>query len=356
MGIRSKDFGDLATAFIRTILKIGENYQRIDLVGDQYRELSIKSETRKLRKKIKVPIRKLVQNGSVPLSVDWGNYLAHPENKIELSIFLMEQLLERVEDKMIVISGAFKDTDDVRSTLPLHETNGLKGNHEEADTRIILHAINCSSNTIVVQARDTDILVLLLAHYNQIGCHDMWLKVGTSKNRKYIPVHNVFNNLPDGSHTSLPSFHALTGSDSTSFIAYHSTQTTFDLFMKHHLLLDGLGKHIDPPSQDVLNAVEKFVCHIYMVPHAISVDNARALLSGHCKNTEAIPPTSDALNLYLMRVHYQSLIWNLAHIPKPNIPESHMYGMEGTGQHAGTFVNDGGSHSRGLPISHFMPV
>ena len=149
----------------------------------------------------------------------------------------------------------------------------------------------------------------------------MWLKVGTSRNRKYIPVHDIFNNLPDGYHTSLPSFHALTGSDSTSFIAYHSKQTTFELFLKHHGLLDGIGKNANPPSQDVLNCAEKFVCHIYKVPHATSVDNARALLFGHCKKTEALPPTSDALNLHLMRVHYLSLIWNLAHIPKPNIPD-----------------------------------
>ena len=132
----ANDFGDLATAFIKAILKIGQNYQRIDLVGDQYRQLSIKSETRKHRKKNKVPIRKLVRNGTVPLPVDWGNYLTHPENKRELSIFLMDQVLERVEDKMIVISGAFKDTDDVRSTLPLHVTTILKGNHEEADIHV----------------------------------------------------------------------------------------------------------------------------------------------------------------------------------------------------------------------------
>lgn len=71
----------------------------------------------------------------------------------------------------------------------------------------------------------------------------------------------------------------------------------------------------------MLKSVQEFVCLIYRVSHAKSVDNARALLFGHCKKTEALPPTSDALNLHLMRVHYQSLIWNLAHIPKPNIPD-----------------------------------
>ena len=85
------------------------------------------------------------------------------------------------------MSGTFWDPEEVRTTLPL-EISGLKGNHEEADTCVILHAIDCSSKTIVVQARDTDILVLLLTHYDRIGCKFLWLKAGTSKNLKFIPM------------------------------------------------------------------------------------------------------------------------------------------------------------------------
>ena len=114
------------------------------------------------------------------------------------------------------------------------------------------------------------------------------MKAGTSKKRKYIPVHEIFNNLPEGSQSSLPAFHALTGSDQTSFIAYHSKQTAFEVFKQHHHLVDNIGKTSDVPCQDILDCAEKFVCHIYKVPHAHSIDNARMLLFGQCKKSEAL--------------------------------------------------------------------
>ena len=47
----------------------------------------------------------------------------------------------------------------------------LSSNQEEADTRIILHAINAAkqgADTIVVQSPDTDVLVLPIHHRPQI--------------------------------------------------------------------------------------------------------------------------------------------------------------------------------------------
>ena len=47
-------------------------------------------------------------------------------------------------------------------------------------------------------ARYTDTLVLLLAHYERIGCDELWLKTGTSKTRRYFPVHEALPTLSDG--------------------------------------------------------------------------------------------------------------------------------------------------------------
>ena len=86
----AKNFGDLSQTFIQNILKVGEKYERIDLVGDQYQDTSIKSGARERRKRNKNPIRKWLCNGDVPLPFDWGGYLALQDNKTELSNFLME--------------------------------------------------------------------------------------------------------------------------------------------------------------------------------------------------------------------------------------------------------------------------
>ena len=67
----------------------------------------------------------------------------------------------------------------------------LKANHEEGDTRLILHAMHADADTIVVHCRDTDVLLLLLAHSAHIQCDNLWMKAGTAQARKYIPINEV---------------------------------------------------------------------------------------------------------------------------------------------------------------------
>ena len=43
------------------------------------------------------------------------------------------------------------------------DVSALRTTHEEADTRIILHAINVDVDTLIVPVRDTDVLLLLLS-------------------------------------------------------------------------------------------------------------------------------------------------------------------------------------------------
>ncbi len=45
--------------------------------------------------------------------------------------------------------------------------------------------------TIVVAVRDTDVLLLLLAHYDRVGCTRLYTKAGTSIATKYVAVHET---------------------------------------------------------------------------------------------------------------------------------------------------------------------
>ena len=44
--------------------------------------------------------------------------------------------------------------------------------------------------TLVVSVRDTNVL-LLLAHYDRMQCKRLYMKAGTSKAPKYLPVHEI---------------------------------------------------------------------------------------------------------------------------------------------------------------------
>ena len=69
---------------------------------------------------------------------------------------------------MVVVAGGFAEATTVKSSDLDREVSSLKANHEEADTQLILHCINAHVETIVVLVRDTDVLLLLLAHYDRM--------------------------------------------------------------------------------------------------------------------------------------------------------------------------------------------
>lgn len=315
----AKTFGDFANIFTQTVLKAGSSFDRVDVVFDRYREQSIKASTREKRTKTCQPIRRLVEGPDVPLPANWNNFLALPENKADLAKFLSEELSKSNPlGKELVVAGGYSNEEEVRSTNPLTNVEPLRATHEEADTRMVLHAIHCNYTSIVVSSKDTDVLALLVAHRHLMSCDHLWMMCGTKVKRKYIPIDVVLQQLPPGSESSLLAFHALTGCDSTSFISNHTKHTAFKVFIEHHALLQQLGKG-ELSAQVIANA-ENFICKLYKVGNTKSVDDARYILFGKTTKPEALPPTSDALYQHLKRVHYQSLIWNLAPCAKPILP------------------------------------
>ena len=145
----------------------------------------------------------------------------------------------------------------------------------------------------------------------------LWMKSRTSKKWRYIPIDAVFNKLPRGSTSSLIAFHALTGCDTTSYIANHTKRSSWKIFKEHHGLLKNLG--ICELTDYTIQSSETFVCRIYNVHRTDCIDAARHLLFSKTGKPEAMAPTSDALRFHLKRVHYQSMIWRNAHCPTPEL-------------------------------------
>ena len=70
--------------------------------------------------------------------------------------------------------------------------------------------------TIVAAVRDTDVLLLLLAHYGRIRCTRIYMKAGTSNAPKYLPGHYIRMLLAIPLVDTLLAFHAITGCDNVS--------------------------------------------------------------------------------------------------------------------------------------------
>ena len=97
-----KIFGELADHFINSMLWNGQQCERIDVVFDRYRDISIKENARNQGTKNQRAFRKLITNRDVPLPQTWTNFLASSENKADYENFLSKQMtLNETFDKEI---------------------------------------------------------------------------------------------------------------------------------------------------------------------------------------------------------------------------------------------------------------
>ena len=316
-----RTFGDYANIFASTVFKMGANYQRIDIVFDRYQDESIKAGTRTKRKQRHRPVRRQIENNSsVPLPSDWSSFNALEGNKADLALPLSNHLIERspTEHPVVVVAGGFAETRTVKSSDPDLEVSSLSANHEEADTRLIVHCIHAHMETIGVAVRDTDVLLLLLAHYDRIGCTHLYMKAGTSNAPKYFPVHEIRMLLSNDLVDTLLAFHAITGCDSVSQFTGHGKKTAWAVFKQHHTDLVGLGK--GSLTEDIATSTEKFICKVYGVPEVDTCNKARVKLFCIGRTQDTLPPTSDAAKFHIMRSHYQASVWNQAHLPYHDLP------------------------------------
>ena len=187
-------FGQYGDNFTNTVFRLGANYGRIDVVFDRYQQESIKAGTRTKHNQLHWPVRRMIENDPlVPLSSDWSSFKALEENKADLALLLSSHLIEhsRRVESVVVTAGGFVEATTVKSSDPELDISFLRADHEEPDTRLILYCVHARMETMVVSARDTDVLLLLLAHYDKIGCTRLYMKAGTSKEPKYFPVHAI---------------------------------------------------------------------------------------------------------------------------------------------------------------------
>ncbi|KAL8592266.1 hypothetical protein ACOMHN_036900 [Nucella lapillus] len=255
---------------------------------------------------------------------------AERKGREQLNSFVQERLvateqrkliLKAPNDKTVVAAGGFSNEERAETSDPRVDVEHLEARHIEADTRIILHCVNSQAASIVVSARDTDVLVLLLAHFHKMPCQKVWMKTGTAKQRKYLPVHTIVEHLRlhQDALEALPAFHALTSSDTTSYLAGHTKKTCWVTFKEHYRLMQCLGE--DPDLRDkTIQEAEEFVCKLYGVSDTSNINEARCKLFVKGVIPEKLPPTKNALSHHIRRAHFQAKVWRQAHLQHPVLP------------------------------------
>lgn len=317
----TKTFGDYAKRVLSAVLSsFKEPCNRVDVVFDCYEKYSIKDATRKRRVGKGHGIRCEITNRDLKLPEQWKSFMDVNDNKVALTKLLKDELLayQHEATQELVVSGG---NNGMAASSTGRNMEHLCSSQEEADTRMILHALEAKARgyeRIIITSSDTDVLLLLMAFQPQLP-EEVWMKSGTSKYRRYIAGHKI--DCPDDVRDSLLAFHAITGCDSTSQLAGISKKAAWKIFCEVPHLLSQLGvAHV--PSDEVCEKAEEFVCRLYNPK-----GNAKKIQALRCsqfrkvgKKPENMPPTEDALHQHILRAHHQALVWRNANVPNPGIP------------------------------------
>lgn len=210
-------------------------------------------------------------------------------------------------------------------------------NHEEADTRLMLHAMDasvCGHQRIKIRSNDTDVVVLAISVAHTIPANELWIAYGSGKTLTYLPVHSIAESLGEEKSSALPMFHALTGCDTVSFFYGRGKKTAWDVwnvFPELTPVLRALSATPDGINDVLIATIERFVILLYDRTSSLtSVNKQRQeLFSKKSKNLESIPPTQAALLQHVKRAIYQgAYVWCQTLLTQPMLPSPTDWGWK----------------------------
>ena len=178
-------------------------------------------------------------------------------------------------------------------------------NHEEADTRIIVHvrhSLEGGAESVLVRTVDTDVVVILVGKLHDLLAYNrrakIWVAFGMGRHYSLIDINTICFTLGESKSRALPVFHAFTGCDCTSqfcgigkmtaWRAWHLSQVTPAL---EHIAAHPF-QHLSVSSEK-FQMLERFTVIMYdQSSPLISVNETRMMLfSKRNRDLDHIPPT-----------------------------------------------------------------
>ena len=311
-----------AKVFIPYLMSVLSKVERIDVVFDIYREHSLKLLTREKRG---VGTRTHVV-GHTKIPMNWQEFLRVDGNKTELFHFLAES------DLGPLVTGGkaviFTYDDSVRVAVGSLDVSAIQCcNHEEADTRIILHCYHAGLSgckNVCIRTVDTDVVILAISFFAHLSLSELWIHFGVGRNARYLAVHEISASLGPSKCSVLPVFHALTGCDTTSAFYGKGKKTawlTWEAYPDLSQALHTLATVTEEVDAETLSVLERFVILLYdRTSYCLTLDQARKhMFTKKSKTLETIPPTSNAFLQHVRRTVYQAVhCWS--HCLEPLMP------------------------------------
>ncbi|XP_061894509.1 uncharacterized protein LOC133644183 [Entelurus aequoreus] len=321
--------------FIPYLQKQLQDAKRLDVVWDTYIPDSLKESTREKRGR---GVRRKV-SGPTKLPGNWMDFLRDPINKKELFDFLTSKIQEfswPPTKAVYVTSGQAVSGQAFGSTSMMDCCN-----HEEADTRIVVHlqcALKEGAKTVLVRTVDTDVIVILAGLFYDLvvlqPLTDIWVAFGMGKRFRYYHINHICKSLGEPKSQGLLMFHAYSGCDTTSAFngkgkksawrawqAYDAATETFMYLAKHPFQ----ELKVDSEHFQTLERLTVILYNRSSPLNSIS-QTRKELFCQDSRPMERLPPTQDALLQHVKRAVFQAGIWATSTDTQQVIPSPKDFG------------------------------
>lgn len=303
---------DLGRQFNDKLLVLTEDFDEVILVFDTYKANSLKQKTREKRRQVKHPIQYQIADDTNINHIPMARFLSHEKTKADLTEYLAHTVLvNNAKSHKIFITSALGRTKSNRDME--FEDN----NHEEADTLMICLAAaasqRCPGARMVFFSPDTDVLVLVVAHYDKLCKHTAISMVSGT-----FEIEPIWSALGPGKAAALPILHAFTGADNVGRFSGIGKTKWFQQYMKVDMDIISAMTELTKEgelTQEVKDALANFVCLMYCPKgiHITSIPDLRwHLFCKHLAESSKLPPTPGALEEHIERVRVQSMVWSQA--------------------------------------------
>ena len=164
-----------------------------------------------------MPVYYKITDGTHIRKTPMKKLLAHVKTKAELTEYLASKTLEkgRQSGKCVVVAWS------CRCEATHIDASHLASNHEEADTKLLLHAVDATisgATSIEIMSPDTDVFVLSLRRFPQL-CQNTTFVTGRGEHLRKIALRPIVDALGPARITALPGFQAWSGADVTGSFA-----------------------------------------------------------------------------------------------------------------------------------------
>ena len=266
-------------------------------------------------------------------------FLSHIDTKQDLTVYLSKYIAVALEkaEKCFVITYDLVSITNIQNI----DENLKSHDHEEADTLLVLHAIDVAKRDpfckCVIFSPDTDVF-LLLVYYSEVLPQMTSFRTGKGDNQRDIDISICFEALGPLRSNSILGFHVFTGCDQIGRFNGKSKSSCWNTFMKtdEDVLLSflKLGNNEDLPNLETLENLERFVVQLYGGSNYPNKDITHLaelrwhLFSKFQQDAEKLPPTMSALKYKVFRAHYVSMTLRKSHVSLQRLPPAINYGWE----------------------------